>query len=212
MNVEFTDNSKEVLEAMQKAAVRALEECGLTTEGYAKKLCPVDTGNLRNSITHSVDESAQAAYIGTNSEYAPYDRACVHAFIDANTGVVYQCLPWNFRAWHAGGTANNTHIGVEMCEPSAIKYQGVSAKFDVTDREKALAQCETAYNAAVDLFAFLCDKYALDPLKDGVIISHNEAGKRGLGSGHVDPEHLWDGLGTGFTMDGFRRDVKAAIP
>ena len=50
MNVQFTDNSKEVLEAMQQAAVRALEKCGLTAEGYAKKLCPVDTGNLRNSI------------------------------------------------------------------------------------------------------------------------------------------------------------------
>ena len=140
-----------------------------------------------------------------------YNRACVHAFIDANTGIVYQCMPWNFRAWHAGGSANNTHVGVEMCEPSAIKYRGVSAKFDVTDREKALAQCETAYNAAVELFAFLCDKYSLDPLKDGVIISHNEAGKRGIGSGHVDPEHLWNGLGTGFTMDGFRKDVKAAM-
>ena len=56
MNIQFTDNSKEVLEAMQQAAVRALEKCGLTAEGYAKKLCPVDTGNLRNSITHTVDE------------------------------------------------------------------------------------------------------------------------------------------------------------
>ena len=56
MNIKLTDNSKEVLEAMQQAAVRALEKCGLTAEGYAKKLCPVDTGNLRNSITHTVDE------------------------------------------------------------------------------------------------------------------------------------------------------------
>ena len=34
MNVQFTDNSKEVLEAMQQAAVRALEKCGLTADGY----------------------------------------------------------------------------------------------------------------------------------------------------------------------------------
>ena len=54
MNIQFTDNSKEVLEAMQQATVRALEKCGLVAEGYAKKLCPVDTGNLRNSITHDV--------------------------------------------------------------------------------------------------------------------------------------------------------------
>ena len=72
MNVQFTDNSKEVLEAMQQAAVRALEKCGLTAEGYAKKLCPVDTGNLRNSITHTVDEEEPAAYIGSNSSYASY--------------------------------------------------------------------------------------------------------------------------------------------
>ena len=72
MNVQFTDNSKEVLEAMQQAVVRALEKCGLTAEGYAKKMCPVDTGNLRNSITHTVDEEEPAAYIGTNVEYAPY--------------------------------------------------------------------------------------------------------------------------------------------
>lgn len=72
MNIQFTDNSKEVLEAMQQAAVRALEKCGLTAEGYAKKMCPVDTGNLRNSITHTVDEEEPAAYIGSNVEYAPY--------------------------------------------------------------------------------------------------------------------------------------------
>ena len=72
MDIKFTDNSKEVIEAMQQAAVRALEKCGLTAEGYAKKLCPVDTGNLRNSITHTVDEEEPAAYIGTNVEYAPY--------------------------------------------------------------------------------------------------------------------------------------------
>ena len=72
MNVQFTDNSKEIIEAIQQSTVRALEKCGLTAEGYAKKLAPVDTGNLRNSITHTVDEEEPAAYIGTNVEYAPY--------------------------------------------------------------------------------------------------------------------------------------------
>ena len=139
-----------------------------------------------------------------------YDRACVHAFIDANTGTVDQCMPWNFRAWHVGGSANNTHIGVEMCEPSAIKYT-TGAKFTITDKEKAFKQCEAAYKAAVELFAMLCNKYKLDPLKDGVILSHNECGKRGIGSGHVDPEHLWSGLGIGYTMGGFRNDVKKAM-
>ena len=162
-------------------------------------------------VLHSVGCAQPSAGVFVkNWNRTSYDRACVHAFIDANTGTVYQCLPWNFRAWHVGGSANNTHIGVEMCEPSAIKYT-TGAKFIIKDKEKAFRQCETAYKAAVELFAMLCNKYKLDPLKDGVILSHNECGKRGIGSGHVDPEHLWSGLGIGYTMDGFRNDVKKAM-
>jgi len=72
MNVEIHDNSKEVSAAFKDAVLRGLEKCGLVAEGYAKKLCPVDTGNLRNSITHTVDEQEPAAIIGTNNEYAAY--------------------------------------------------------------------------------------------------------------------------------------------
>ena len=162
-------------------------------------------------VLHSVGCAQPSAEVFVKKwNSTSYDRACVHAFIDANTGTVYQCMPWNFRAWHVGGSANNTHIGVEMCEPSAIKYT-TGAKFTIKDKEKALRQCETAYKSAVELFAMLCNKYKLDPLKDGVILSHNECGKRGIGSGHVDPEHLWRGLGIGYTMDGFRNDVKKAM-
>ena len=70
MEIKFTDNSEEVLAAMLQAKLRALEKCGLVAEGYAKKATPVDTGNLRNSISHKVTEDA--VYIGTNTEYAPY--------------------------------------------------------------------------------------------------------------------------------------------
>ena len=72
MNVQFTDNSKEVSDNIKAALLRGLEACGLVAEGYAKKLAPVDTGNLRNSITHTVDEEEPAAYIGSNSSYASY--------------------------------------------------------------------------------------------------------------------------------------------
>lgn len=70
MDFEFTDHSDEVEAALETAIAKGLEEVGLTAEGYAKKLCPVDTGRLRNSITHAVD--GDTAYIGTNVEYAPY--------------------------------------------------------------------------------------------------------------------------------------------
>lgn len=70
MSVETKDNSKEVLSALEKAIQRGLEAIGMTTEGHAKKITPVDTGRLRNSISHATDD--KAAYIGTNVEYAPY--------------------------------------------------------------------------------------------------------------------------------------------
>ena len=71
MNIQFTDNSKEVSEDIKAASLPGLETCGLVAEGYAKKLAPVDTGNLRNSITHEVDDGEPSAHIGTNVEYAP---------------------------------------------------------------------------------------------------------------------------------------------
>ena len=72
MSYTYKDNSKEVSDNIKAALLRGLETCGLVAEGYAKKLAPVDTGNLRNSITHEVDDGEPAAYIGTNVEYAPY--------------------------------------------------------------------------------------------------------------------------------------------
>ena len=72
MSVEIQDHSAEVSAEIKAALLRGLEKIGLVAEGYAKKLCPVDTGNLRNSITHVVDEGGDAVYIGTNSEYGAY--------------------------------------------------------------------------------------------------------------------------------------------
>ena len=70
--VVFNDYSADVLNEFHDAVLRALERCGEQAEGYAKDLAPVDTGNLRNSISHTVDEDELAAYIGSNVEYAAY--------------------------------------------------------------------------------------------------------------------------------------------
>lgn len=64
------DNTEEVLEAIAKAKKAALKAIGMTAETYAKEITPVDTGRLRNSITHVTE--GDTAYIGTNVEYAPY--------------------------------------------------------------------------------------------------------------------------------------------
>ncbi len=74
MSYSYKDNTEEVLSAMGKAIKQGLEAIGLAAEGHAKKnLYPghgLDTGRLRNSISHETDK--EAAYIGTNVEYAPY--------------------------------------------------------------------------------------------------------------------------------------------
>ena len=70
MSYTYKDNTDEVLSSLGMAKKRGLESIGLTAEGYAKKGTPVDTGRLRNSISHATDD--EAAYIGTNVEYAPY--------------------------------------------------------------------------------------------------------------------------------------------
>lgn len=141
---------------------------------------------------------------------ADFNRACVHAFIDAENGDVFQTLPWNARGWHAGGTLNNTHIGIEMCEPSDLKYLD-DFHFECANREEALVQVKRTYETAVELFASLAKQFGLDPLGDGVIISHHEGHLRGLASGHQDPEHLWRGLGAPYSMAGFRQSVYARL-
>ena len=166
---------------------------------------------VKGLMLHSVGCSQPKASVFINSwNSASYDRACVHAFIDGNDGTVYQTLPWNHRGWHGGGSGNNTHIGVEMCEPACIKYVGGSS-FTCSDTATAKAVAKRTYEAAVELFAYLCKMYSLDPLGDGVIVSHREGHSRGIASNHGDPEHLWNQLGMGYSMTTFRNAVKAQL-
>ena len=101
MNVEIQDNSKEVSAAIKAALLRGLEKIGLVAEGYAKKLCPVDTGNLRNSITHVVDEGEPAAIIGTDSEYGAYVELGTGIYAEGGGG---RPTPWVYQDakgnWH----------------------------------------------------------------------------------------------------------------
>ena len=123
-------------------------------------------------------------------------QVCAHGFIgllkDGTVGT-YQTLPWDMVGWHAGGTANNSYIGVEICE----------------DSTNDLAYLKKVYREAVELFAYLCKEFNLDPTKDGVIIDHSEGAKRGIASSHADVMHWWKKHG--LTMDDFRRDVAAEL-
>ena len=72
VNVSIENSNMDAIKnATTEAISAALEAIGMQAESYAKLACPVDTGNLRNSITHQqADEMTEA--IGTNVEYAAY--------------------------------------------------------------------------------------------------------------------------------------------
>ena len=121
---------------------------------------------------------------------------CPHAFLGRlmdGSVASYQTLPWNRRGWHCGkgarGSGNDTHISIEICEDG------------LTDADYFKA----AYREAVELTAYLCKMYKLNPLADGVVICHAEGYKRGIASNHADVMH-WFKL-HGKTMDDFRADV-----
>lgn len=76
MSFHIDDNTPEVKRVKDSAVARALEKAGLLAEGYAKTELEsnprrIDTGRLRNSITH-MQEDEETEIIGTNVEYAPY--------------------------------------------------------------------------------------------------------------------------------------------
>ena len=153
-------------------------------------------------MLHSVGcaQPSAAVFARSFNQYQPGGASvCVHAFVQAD-GAVYQTMPWETIAWHCGGSANSTHIGVEMTEPSAGMTYAEAAE-----------QIAGTYHTAVELFAALCKQYGLDPLADGVIIGHAEGHRRGVASNHADPELLWRTYDMGYTMNGFRRDVAEAM-
>ena len=132
-----------------------------------------------------------------NRLYPDGRSVCVHAFIGklANGEVAtYQTLPWTMVGWHSGkgakGQANTQgYIGFEICEDA------------LSDRDYLI----NVWREAIELTAYLCTAFNLDPLKDGVVISHAEGAKRGIASNHADPDHWFSKHG--LTMDDFRREV-----
>ena len=134
--------------------------------------------------------------LGVNSNQNDWNRpgleVCVHAFLgltQAGEVAAYQILPWEYRAWHSGGDANNTHLSFEICE----------------DNLRDRAYWEKTYRLARELTAELCRKFGLDPLAPGVLVDHAEGAALGIASNHADVDHWWSRYGV--TMDDFRADV-----
>jgi N-acetylmuramoyl-L-alanine amidase CwlA len=120
-------------------------------------------------------------------------QKCVHAFIGKQkdgTIATYQTLPWDMRGWHCGGAANNTHISFEICE----------------DGLQDSVYFNAVYKEAVELTAYLCEKYHISPNN---VICHSEGYRQGIASNHSDVMHWFPKHGK--SMDTFRNDVTALL-
>lgn len=114
---------------------------------------------------------------------------CVHAFIGKladGSIATYQTLPWDHRGWHAGDSANDTHIGFEICEDNLSDPSYFAA----------------VYKEAAELCAFLCKSYGLTEKN---IICHSEGYRLGIASNHGDVMHWFPKQGK--SMDSFRAEV-----
>ena len=166
----------------------------ITVKGIMVHSTGANNPNLRRYVGPDDGLLGVNQYNNHWNTYHPGGReVCVHGFIGKlkdGTIATYQTLPWDHRGWHAGGSANNTHIGFEICEDGLA---------DATYFGKV-------YQEAVELCVYLCKLYGLTE-KD--IICHSEGYRKGVASNHGDVMHWFPKHGK--SMDTFRADVKLLL-
>lgn len=166
----------------------------ITVKGIMVHSTGANNPNLRRYVGPDDGLLGVNQYNNHWNTYHPGGReVCVHGFIGKlkdGTIATYQTLPWDHRGWHAGGSANNTHIGFEICEDSLT---------DSTYFGKV-------YQEAVELCAHLCKLYGLTE-KD--IICHSEGYRKGIASNHGDVMHWFPKHGK--SMDTFREAVRLLL-
>ena len=167
--------------------------------------------NLWRYVQPSNNDPNRAALlemIGRNGYGSDWNHSYVEAGVNAWIGklangevTTLQALPWDFAPWGCAGgwagSANNTHIQFEMCEDA------------LTDK----VYFEKCYREGVELTAYLCKLYGLDPhgttivgsARVPVILCHKDAYDLGVGSGHGDVYNWFNRYGR--TMDDVRNDV-----
>ena len=120
-------------------------------------------------------------------------KVCVHGFLD-DSGF-YQTLPWEMKGWHAGGSANGSLIGFEICEPKNYANKNYFNKVK---------------NSAIELCVFLCRKFNLSA---DSITTHCEGYQKygsSYASNHSDIHHWWK-VYHNYTISDFRNDVKKEL-
>lgn len=158
-------------------------------------------------VLHSLGVAQPNADVLIKSWNNKNASVCAHAFIE--TDRVVQTLPWDYKGWHVGkgskGSWNGKSIGVEICEPKGHTYKGgTMINYNIEKNSNYFSQ---VYQNAVELFAYLCKKFDLNPMLD--IFCHSEVHRVGYASNHADVMHWFPKHGA--SMDAFRKDVASLL-
>src|SRR5262249_39842787 len=155
----------------------------------------------------------ERADVLVNNFNRPGRAASVHCFIEP--GRVVETFPtrlakgYGARCGHVGsgrlGSWNNSRFGIEICEPSTIRYTG-GARFDdlnpVHTRDYVVRSVDTTARYCADLCVY-------HDITVDKICGHLNASRLGWGSASGDPDHLWNHIN--YTMVQFRVDVQRYI-
>lgn len=103
IEVSLTDNSDEILNALEEQVEAALEAVGNQAVSYAKQNIAsagrVNTGALQNSISHLVMD--KDVYVGTNQSYATFNEVGTGIYAEGGGG---RQTPWAYQDgagnWH----------------------------------------------------------------------------------------------------------------
>ena len=90
IEIKLDDHSDKVMQALKNYSEAALEAVGNQAVSYAKQNITeagrVDTGALRNSVSHQVVKGENAVYIGTNQSYAIYNELGTGIYAEGGKG------------------------------------------------------------------------------------------------------------------------------
>lgn len=170
---------------------------------------------VKGLVVHSVGCPQPKADVFAKNFNSPNARASIHGVIEP--GRFIEMAPLNKvkgkakKCYHVGsgskGSRNTTHLGIEMTEPSTIKYTGGSSWIDLNPENTKKHITEVTATAA-EVFADLCIFHGLT-VNDITVTSHRQSYLDGLGGNHGDPEHIWQAIG--YTLADFRKDVQRHI-
>lgn len=170
---------------------------------------------LKGLCLHSVGCPQPKADVFAKNFNSPNARASIHGCLEPGRFIemapIYKQKGRVKKCYHVGsgskGSRNSTHIGIEMTEPSTIKYTG-GASFTDLNPTKTKEHIIGVTQTAAEVFADLCIFHNI-PVNETTITTHRQSHLDGYGGNHGDPEHIWKVIG--YTLADFRRDVQAHI-